>query len=597
LVRINLGIQVVILLLMSTAVLCFPFTPVKASTPLIVQPGRTIWAESEHISSGGCGLCDVAKGVALDSTGAYVVGIYTNDTDGYADWRIEKRDLATGSIIWGQSEHITDRDDQAYGVAVDSSGVYVVGYYTDSATFSPGWRMEKRSLTTGSIIWSASEDVTGDTDYAYGVAVDSSGVYVVGWDQGGAGSNRQWRIEKRSLATGAFIIPFGIGGVVREHISSDDDFAYGVAVDSSGVYIVGTDENTVGSYDEWRVEKRSLISGALTWAVSEHISNRYDWAGGVAVDGSGIYITGSDQKTSGYKDEWRVEKRSLTTGTMNWALSEQISGAGDASIGIAVDATGAYVAGYDKNTLDNRFQLRVEKRNLASGSLIPAFGPYANGTLTEHISEYDDVAWGVAAGSSGVYVVGQDENPGETLAEWRIEAIAGVVGVQLYAGWNLISLPLIPNDPSAQNMLTGMGARKSLSVVWAYVGTPRAWKYFMPGKSSTLTTMNDGYGYWFYMSKADILFVDGTVIPPAGMPPSYALVAGWNLVGFKSQPNADETKSVGTYLSSISGSYDLNNVWIYENPGGAWTRADSGYVLQPGQAMWVLMTAPAVLRP
>jgi hypothetical protein len=54
---------------------------------------------------------------------------------------------------------------------------------------------------------------------------------------------------------------------------------------------------------------------------------------------------------------------------------------------------------------------------------------------------------------------------------------------------------------------------------------------------------------------------------------------------------------VGVYLSSISGSYDPNNVWIYDNSNGTWIRADSSYTLHPWQAMWILMTSPATLNP
>ena len=83
--------------------------------------------------------------------------------------------------------------------------------------------------------------------------------------------------------------------------------------------------------------------------------------------------------------------------------------------------------------------------------------------------------------------------------------------------------------------------------------------------------------------------------PPA-TPPSYSLSAGWKLVGFKPEPTV-APEQVGQYLASISGSYDQNNVWVYDNTSGAWIRADSNYMLQPGEAMWILMTAPATLRP
>ena len=113
--------------------------------------------------------------------------------------------------------------------------------------------------------------------------------------------------------------------------------------------------------------------------------------------------------------------------------------------------------------------------------------------------------------------------------------------------------------------------------------------------------MNDGYGYEVYMRSADTLYVNGSAIPFGSTPPSYPLVAGWNLVGFKSQPNATEPRTIGAYLMSIDGSYDHASVWLYNNTRGMWVRADTdpitGTVLRPGDAMWVLMTTPVTLRP
>jgi len=108
--------------------------------------------------------------------------------------------------------------------------------------------------------------------------------------------------------------------------------------------------------------------------------------------------------------------------------------------------------------------------------------------------------------------------------------------------------------------------------------------------------MVDGNAYWIYMTGNDTLYVDGTVIPPISAPPTYSLLQGWNLIGFKPEP-AVQNETVGTYLSSITGSYDPKNVWVYDNSGESWIRADTSYALQPGQGIWILMTAPATLKP
>jgi len=173
---------------------------------------------------------------------------------------------------------------------------------------------------------------------------------------------------------------------------------------------------------------------------------------------------------------------------------------------------------------------------------------------------------------------------------------APLYSIRLLSGWNLISLPLIPDNPSITILLSTQIQTKNVVVVWTFSSTSRSWLVFIPDKSSTFTTMKDGAGYWVYMQTADTLYLDGTVIAPVSTPPSYSLIQGWNLVGFKPQPSI-QSESVGQYLSSITGNYDPNNVWAYDNTSGGWIRAHAGYMLEPGQALWILMTAPATLRP
>jgi hypothetical protein len=674
------------------------------------QPLGIIWGLSEHVSSSW----DEAYGVAVDASGIYVVGNDRRTTNGYAEWRIEKRSLTTGALIWGQSEDISNGDDVAYGVAVDGSGLYAVGWDNKTVNRQYEWRIEKRSLTTGTTIWTQFEDISNATDYASGVAVDASGIYVVGIDSKTVGNQYEWRIEKRSLTTGAMI--WG----QSEDISGGTDVATGVAVDASGLYVVGHD-NSPGD-QEWRVEKRSLTTGAIIWVQSENFSSHTDYAIGVAVDTTGVYVAGSDENTDHSYMEWRVEKRSLTTGAIIWFQYEDLTSNGhNIAESVGIDGSGVYFAGYDTNTSGNKYEWRVEKRSLTTGAII--WG------VSEHISSSgNDAAYGVAVDASGVYVVGRDQGIPE---EWRVEkrtkpqgdplsatgmgkvaftvnngsfqglaaldpasvsplppagltfpyglfnctignltagesvnvtatlpaplptgpglmywtfhnglwrqlsanhftvasnrtmfvlnvtdgvpsddrdetangvimdigGVAYAYNVSLVAGWNLVSLPVVPNDPTATNMLRSLVASGTLVIVWGYTGSPRSWKSYQPGKTSTLTTLNDGYGYWFYVRSAGTLYVNGAVIPPGSTPPAYALVAGWNLVGFKGEPNATQPKTVGQYLASINGSYLAANVWVYDNLNGVWVGADASYMLHPGNAMWILVTVSVTLNP
>ena len=172
--------------------------------------------------------------------------------------------------------------------------------------------------------------------------------------------------------------------------------------------------------------------------------------------------------------------------------------------------------------------------------------------------------------------------------------------VPLVAGWNLFSLPVVPASSDTKAILGPLLSASEVTVVWSYSAVSKSWSFYkpLPTPTGTLLTMKDGVGYWIYMTKPDTLIVGGYVIAPATLPPTYTLANGWNLIGFKPQPNI-ENETVSQYLSSIAGLYDLNNVWVYDSIGGDWTRADGGTWLLPGQAMWILITAigSTILKP
>ena len=232
---------------------------------------------------------ELGWGVAVDSSGLYVVGY--DVAPGDLEWRVEKRNLGDGSFLWSQTSNPSTGGAWAWGVAVDSSGLYVVGF--DSAPGNAKWRVEKRNLTDGSLLWSQTSDPSKGENWATGVAVDSSGLYVVGYDV--APGDLEWRIEKRSLTDGALMWARTSNPTVGEASGIYmGDRAFGVALDSSALYVVGFDNSAGPSDIEWRMEKRSLTDGALLWAQTNNSRPREDRAFGVAVDASGVYMVGFD---------------------------------------------------------------------------------------------------------------------------------------------------------------------------------------------------------------------------------------------------------------------------------------------------------------
>ncbi|MBI4311362.1 MAG: SBBP repeat-containing protein, partial [Chloroflexi bacterium] len=185
--------------------------------------------------------------VAVDSSGVYVVGITDGALPGQTsgggrDAFVRKYD-GSGTEQWTR-QFGTASDDEAYAVAVDSSGVYVAGH-----TFGalPG-QTNAGSLDAfvrkydagGGELWTH-QFGTASYDEAHGVAVDSSGVYVVGY----TGGALPGRTNAGSLD--AFVRRYDASGaerLTRQFGTASVDLASGVAVDSSGVYVAGSTYGT-----------------------------------------------------------------------------------------------------------------------------------------------------------------------------------------------------------------------------------------------------------------------------------------------------------------------------------------------------------------
>jgi hypothetical protein len=142
------------------------------------------------------------------------------------------------------------------------------------------WRIEKRRIVDGSVMWTVTSNPAPGLDEASAVALDGSGLYVVGFEEYSPHA-LGWRIEKRSLSDGSLM--WNASSRPRE-----ENVASGVAVDDSGIYVVG--ESTISAADtEWRIEKRRLTDGSVIWNATSHPSvGGMDSAGAAAVDATGL---------------------------------------------------------------------------------------------------------------------------------------------------------------------------------------------------------------------------------------------------------------------------------------------------------------------
>ncbi len=397
-----------------------------------------IWAVTSSPSAGP----DAPLAMARDSAYLYVVGY--DESPGYLDtqWRIEKRSLADGSpsASFGTAGVVasnpSSQEDAAQAIAIDSTYMYVAGYDESPGTNDVEWRLEKRSLADGSLIAGfgsggvvTSNPSTG-ADAVQAIAVDSTYLYAAGYDE--VPGNGQWRIEKRRLTDGALDPGFGAGGVVVSNIGARWDAALAVAIASGSLVIAGFDSGIDGFSIRWRIEKRGLTDGSLITAfdtdgiLALNPSPGPDAASGVAIDATQVYVAGYDWSPFNY--EWRMEKRSLTDGSLapafgtGGAITNNPSTGPDRAYAMVIDSSYLYVAGYDDSpapgSLD--YQWRVEKRSLLDGSLAPDFG--AGGVVTVNPGPGSDIPYALAADADSLYVAGRsDANPGLLDYDWRIE--------------------------------------------------------------------------------------------------------------------------------------------------------------------------------
>lgn len=176
------------------------------------------------------------------------------------------------------------------------------------------------------------------------------------------------------------------------------------------------------------------------------------------------------------------------------------------------------------------------------------------------------------------------------------EAAPPIETVALAVGYNLISLPLIPEYPAIDTILTGL----NIAAVTYYTGgptPPAVWlSYFGPGDpANTLAEMRDGKGYWMNMNTAGTLIFDGWELvaetDPPSVPPSYDVVEGWNLIGFKSTT----PKPAAEYLAGIAGNYVI--IYGYDAGGFFIAGAPGHEYLQPGLGYWIAMTESGTIYP
>ena len=376
------------------------------SKQLVIDP---VLAYSTYI---GGNDYDSGFGVAVDASGNIVLtgttsstnfptaNAFQNQNAGYEDIFITKFNPSGTSLIY--SSYLGGHgDDNCESVALDSSGnAYVTGFTASSAFPVKNAIQSKR--TGGQNVFLSELDPNGNLlfstyyggsgiDQAYGVVVDSTGIYIAGSTTSANYPTLNAFQSQLPSPTSAILTKFAPGGssVIYSTFlggAGGGTTAYALTVDSSqSPYVTGQTgspsfpllnpfqsqkKSPAGSTDVF-VTKFTSAGNALVYSTYLGGSGTQSPAG-IAVDSSGnAYVSGGTQSndfptlnplqanSGGQYDQFVTKFNSSGSGLV---YSTYLGGkANDTSIAIKVDSSGnAYVAGYSLSpnfpTTTNAFQ-------------------------------------------------------------------------------------------------------------------------------------------------------------------------------------------------------------------------------------------------
>jgi hypothetical protein len=297
---------------------------------------------------------DRVLGVAADATGVYAggftMGAMTGQTFyGSTDAYVAKFSL-TGQQLW-LHEFGGKNVDRVQAVASDGTYLYVTGYTAESLYCLPFQGEQdcfaQKWSQAGELIWTYEFGTPGETR-CYGIAVNSTGIFIAGrTSEAFAG-----QIDIGLLD--AFVTELDFDGNMvwlNEFGTTEPDRGWGIALDTTGVYVTGRfgaaypGQKYEGDDDSFMA--KFSFTGDIIW-VDEFGTPTFDRGNAAATDPTGVYGIGLTQgalpgNVNLGSDDCYIGKWT-TDGAAQWMVEFGSTGL-DQCWGAATDSTGVYVAG------------------------------------------------------------------------------------------------------------------------------------------------------------------------------------------------------------------------------------------------------------
>lgn len=305
----------------------------------------------------GTNAYDEAWGVAIDPSGVtYVAGTTAGAMPGQVaaggNDAFVRATAPDGTVLWVR-QFGTKHDDRAFFVAIDGlGGIYVTGV---TAGKLPGQTKDggfdsyvRKYDADGNALWTRQLGTSAD-DIASEVAADASGVIVIGNTGGALGGTNRGHDD-------VFLRAFDPNGNERwtkQFGTPKTDIGFGLALPGDGSFFaIGftlgalPGQRNHGGNDGW--VRRYGSDGTITWT-REFGTSDQDLAFGMAVQDDVLYVSGTTFGSfggqGGGSGDPFVRALDATDGATLWTRQGG-SPAEDWSTNLAVDANGPYVVGY-----------------------------------------------------------------------------------------------------------------------------------------------------------------------------------------------------------------------------------------------------------
>jgi hypothetical protein len=323
----------------------------------------------KHTIDGGQDGDDEAEAIAVDSaadsSGIYVTG-YITGPDGDADIFLIKFSFE-GAELWRKEINGGYGDDKASAIAVKDGFVCITGFSTGKTS---GEDFRTILFTAdGEMEWDHSYDGPAHQgDFAKAIAISLSGNVSI--------TGSSYRGNKKSGHLDYVTITYDSSGkeIWEERYDgkeNGDDEAMAICVDPlENVYVTGRSElpkKDILDFDYYTIKYDA--AGEVAWEVRYDSGNGHDEAIAIAVDDTGVYVTGYATGVATGADYYTV-KYDLTDGHVIRDARYDAENGEDKATGLALDSTGVHVTGWSKPGTATNFDIFTIKYSLSLESIL-----------------------------------------------------------------------------------------------------------------------------------------------------------------------------------------------------------------------------------